>query len=429
MQKNKRGNLGFGIIFIILSLAVIVLAGAVAFRLITTGRTVVAAITQPDSPSPANAAGTPSPKPSSSPKPTLTPSPDEKDRVMPELDGVTPVLPLTGENTIPEIFESVNKAVVGIMNYQTQQFGTQELLEVYGTGTGVIVSTNGYILTNQHVLDNAEKIMVTLVTGEEYEARLIGGDVDTDIAVIKIDAEGLKAAPVGDSDKVRVGEYVLAIGNPIDSERLANTLTLGIISAKERSITIDGHTNSYLQTDAAVNYGNSGGPLINMSGEIIGINSAKTIVAGYDSLGLPVSAEGIGFSLPINEAVRIMKVLIENGSVERPAIGIMVTTLDAASAAQFDTVPGIYVDSVVTGGPADLAGLKAGDHIITVDGHSFAEHQELVQYIATKKVGDTLTFVVDRAGEQLTVTINLGNKATFDYDAVNPVGEEAEKQD
>lgn len=426
MQKKERGNLVFGIVFILLSLTAIVLLGMVTFRMITSGRSVVSAVTAEGAPAPA---ATAVPSLPSSPKPVVTPSPDENDRVMPGFDGVAPALPGMSENVIPEIFESVNESVVGILNYQTRVFGTQELLDVYGTGSGVIVSTDGFILTNQHVVDKAEKISVVLANGEEVEARLIGADVDTDIAVLRIDEKGLKPAPVGDSDKVRVGEYVLAIGNPIDSQRLTNTLTLGIVSAKERSITIDGHTNAYLQTDAAVNFGNSGGPLINMAGEIIGITSAKTIVAGYDSLGLPVSAEGIGFALPINDVVEIMKVLVEYGTVERPAVGIMVTTLDEVSSAQLGVVPGIYVDSVVTGGPADMAGLKAGDHILTVDGQNFEEHLELVEYIAERKIGDKLAFVIEREGEELTLTVDLGNKAALDYDALNPVGADPDLND
>ena len=192
-------------------------------------------------------------------------------------------------------------------------------------------------------------------------------------------------------------------------------MTFGIISAKSREITIEGQTNSYLQTDAAINYGNSGGPLLNMRGEVIGINSAKSITAGYDSFGNPISAEGIGFALPINTSVEIMRILIEKGTVERPAVGITVYTLTEAQAAKLNVEKGVYVESVVKDGPAFKAGVKAGDIIIKVNGSELADQSELVKVINSCKIGDSIDLVLLRNGEEISCTIQLGNKTEMNF--------------
>ena len=177
-------------------------------------------------------------------------------------------------------------------------------------GSGFVVSSDGLIVTNNHVIDGADEIEIEFFSGKKLPAKVIGKDEKTDIAVLKVESAQLQPLKLGDSDSVRVGEYVLAIGNPLSSDELANTITFGIVSATKREVTIDNYTNSYLQTDAAINFGNSGGPLNNLNGEVIGINSAKTITAGYDDLGNAVSAEGFGFALPINQVKKIMEVLI-----------------------------------------------------------------------------------------------------------------------
>ncbi|MDO4572037.1 MAG: trypsin-like peptidase domain-containing protein, partial [Clostridia bacterium] len=235
------------------------------------------------------------------PIPTATPVVDEEDRNMPELDGISPNIPGMIDNPIPDIFDAVSPGVVGVVNYQNLVINGREQLQVYGSGSGFIVSSSGYILTNAHVIEDASVVAIRFSDGEEVDAKVIGSDAETDVAVLKIERSGLSPLGLGDSDTVRVGEYVLAIGNPLDSDRLANTITFGIISAKAREITIDAYTNTFLQTDAAINFGNSGGPLLNMQGEVIGMNSAKTVTAGYDAYGNAISAEGIGFALPINK--------------------------------------------------------------------------------------------------------------------------------
>jgi serine protease Do len=228
----------------------------------------------------------------------------------------------------------------------------------------------------------------------------------------------LSPLKLGDSDQVRVGEYVLAIGNPLSTDELANTITFGIISATKREVTIDNYTNSYLQTDAAINFGNSGGPLINMNGEVIGINSAKTITAGYDALGNAVSAEGIGFALPINQVKRIMETLVVNGRIERPGIGVTVSTVDESIAEQLGVPVGALVESVVKDKPAAKAGVLAGDIIVEANGTAITTHQQLVNIVLSCMIGDELKISVYRDGEYLDLTITIGNKTDMNFDDI-----------
>ena len=222
---------------------------------------------------------------------------------------------------------------------------------------------------------------------------------------------------------MRVGEFVIAIGNPLDSERLANTTTFGVISAKAREITIDGHTNTYLQTDAAINFGNSGGPLLNMRGEVIGMNSAKSITAGFDEYGNAVSAEGIGFALPINAVCTIMERLITEGSIERPAVGITVYTLTEAVAAEMELPlsSGIYVASVVTDGPASRAGVCAGDIILSANGRTITEQAELIAIINECSVGDSIRLEIFRNGDTFSCDILLADKNQMDFNTIDPL--------
>lgn len=358
--------------------------------------------------------------------PVATPIPGNHD--MPALDGVAPdlsdIAPGFMNNPIPDIFDAVSPSVVGVVNYTTQSFGGRRMLSIYGSGSGFIVSSEGYILTNAHVIEDAEEITVLLSTGEEVPASIIGADNETDVAVLKVEHDGLIPMAIGNSDGVRVGEFVIAIGNPLDTDRLANTTTFGVISARAREITIDGHTNTYLQTDAAINFGNSGGPLLSMSGEVIGMNSAKSITAGYDEYGNAVSAEGIGFALPINTVCEIMELLITEGSIERPAIGITVYTLTEAIAAEMDLPlsAGICVASVVKDGPASRAGLRAGDIILSANGRSIAEQAELIAIINECGIGDTITVEIYRDGDTITCEILLADKNQMDFNDVEPGG-------
>ena len=356
--------------------------------------------------------------PMPNPNPTATPSDD--DRKMPALDGIAPYIMSDESNPIPDIFESVSSSVVGVINYTMQHYGTQDMLAIYGTGSGFIVSSEGYVLTNAHVVEDAQRVTVMLSSGEELDAIIVGADTQTDVAVLKVEKDGLKALSLGNSDDVRVGEFVLAIGNPLDLETLTNTLTYGIVSATNRQITIDGHTNEYVQTDAAINYGNSGGPLLNLNGEVIGMNSAKSVTAGYDAYGNAVSAEGIGFALPINTVVEIMQKLVTYGTIERPAVGITVVTLTETMAAQLDVQQGIYVQSVVKGSPASAAGIKAGDVIVGANGKKVLEKEELIEIINSCEIGDSIELELVRKGETIKCTVQLGNKTAMDFNDTDP---------
>ena len=356
-----------------------------------------------------------SPKPTVTPVPTPTPVVSDEDRKMPALDGVLPNLPGMVDNPIPDIFDAAAPGVVGILNYNTDQTGK---LSLYGSGTGFFISSDGYIITNAHVIESASKVTVLLDSGEEEDAQVIGKDEEIDICVLKISKSGMPALSLGDSDQVRVGEYVLAIGNPLDADKLANTLTFGIVSALAREITIDNYTNTYLQTDAAINFGNSGGPLLNMQGQVIGVNSAKTITAGYDAFGNAVNAEGIGFALPINQVKTVLSSLITKGKVERPGIGIVVGTVTETLAKEENLPLGAYVQSVVKGSPSAKAGLKAGDVITEANGTLITQQTELIELVKAMRIGDSLTVKVYRDGSYLELVITTENKSDMDFNNV-----------
>ena len=274
-----------------------------------------------------------------------------------------------------------------------------------GAGSGVIISSDGYILTCAHVVDGASNITVT-INDKDYTATLVGEDTTSDIAVIKIDANGLTPAVVGDSDTLTVGDNVLAVGNPLGE--LGGTVTSGIVSALNRSVSIQSsgsvNTMSLVQMDASVSPGNSGGGLFNMNGELIGIVNAKSSSS---------DAEGLGFAIPINDAIKVAQDLLENGYVTgRPYMGITyLAVTDAQTAAQLGVnAYGIYVMDVVSGGPADKAGLKAGDRIISIDNTEVAQKTDLGTLMQEHSAGDTLSITVARDGQMQTVSLTLGEK-------------------
>ena len=410
-RPPKRGGAFFAIV---VTLLILLLAGLITLLVYEKSRynAVQAAATPTPAPT---AAAIPTPGQSgeqAAPAPTATPAVQRK---MPALDGIAPIIPGTGDNPIPDIFDAVSPSVVGVINYVEMPVGDKEMLTVYGTGTGFLVSSEGYVLTNAHVVDGAQVVTVKLADGNEIDAEIIGSDTETDVAVLRVDAQGLQPLKCGDSEDVRVGEYVLAIGNPLDSDRLVNTLTFGIISAKAREITIDNYTNTYLQIDAAINYGNSGGPLLNMKGEVIGINSAKSFTAGYDSFGNPVAAEGIGFALPINHVLEIMEMLVTEGGIKRPGIGIMVTTVTEVMSEQDGIPVGALVENVVKGGPAQRAGLAAGDVIVEANGQQLTNHYQLIDIVTSANIGDVVTVRVYRDGAYLELAIIIGNKTDMNF--------------
>ena len=347
-------------------------------------------------------------KPSESASPAETPKPTS--RPMPELDGESPVIG-NSTNPIPDIVEQVSTGVLGVINYAyVREFGGTYVEQA--AGSAFMISTDGYIVTNAHVVEDADAVAVTFVDGTELDAEIIGMDKSMDVAVLKVEGENLHALKLGDSDAVRVGEFAIAIGDPTGRE-LAGTTTFGIIGATAREVNIDGRTNTYLQTDAAVNPGNSGGPLLNMAGEVIGITSAKTVTASYDEFGNAISAEGLGFAIPINDAMKIVSQLITRGYVLRPGIGVSIVTWDALSAQKYETVEGMLVYTVTKDGPADEAGLRPNDIIVEVDGAPVPTQDEFVAHVKAKTVGDTLELKVWRAGEYFDTTLTIGDLNTM----------------
>ena len=310
--------------------------------------------------------------------------------------------------TTSQVSEMVSPSVVVITTeqvvYSQWSWYGQNQVES-GAGSGVIISSDGYILTCAHVVSGASQITVT-IGDTDYTATVVGEDDTSDVAVLKIDATGLTPATVGDSDSLSVGDSVLAVGNPLGE--LGGTVTSGIVSALNRSVTIQGssstNTMSLIQMDASVSPGNSGGGLFNMNGELIGLVNAKSSSS---------DAEGLGFAIPINDAIQVAQDLLENGYVSgRPYMGITyIAVTDAQTAAQLNVnAYGVYVVDVVQGGPADKAGLKAGDRIVSIDGNEIAQKDDLGTLMQQHTAGDILSITVARDGQMQTVSLTLGEK-------------------
>lgn len=273
-----------------------------------------------------------------------------------------------------------------------------------GTGSGVIISTDGYIVTNNHVIDGAQDIEVSLSDNQSYKATLIGTDPSTDIALIKIDVEDLPAITLGNSDNVRVGEWVLAIGNPFN---LNSTVTAGIVSAKARNINIlrdQRAIESFIQTDAAVNPGNSGGALVDLNGNLIGINTAIASPTG--------SFSGYSFAVPVTIVRKVMEDLLQYGTVQRGFLGVIIRTVDGnlARAEGFDFLKGVYVDSLMDNGAAKDAGVEKGDVIISVNDREVNTSSQLQAAVGTLRPGDDVKLTVMRDGDEKTLTAVLRNQ-------------------
>ena len=296
--------------------------------------------------------------------------------------------------------QAVGPTVVGITNkaYARDSFNRKVLVE-QGTGSGVIFDSNGYIATNNHVIENAQEILVSLADGRVLNGRVLGADPATDLAVVKVDVTGLQAAVLGDSDSLLVGEPAIAIGNPLGLE-FKGSVTAGVISALNRSIEIGERKFKLIQTDAAINPGNSGGALVNADGMVVGINSAKISIAGV---------EGIGFSLPINTARPILQSLIDKGRVVRPYLGVVIIDRNTAATYgyEFNIDKGIYILKISKDGPASKAGLKEGDIILKVAGMETNRVADLRGTVDTKAVGDKVDLLIIRSGKEQTVSVLL----------------------
>lgn len=329
--------------------------------------------------------------------------------------------------TTEEVVEKVLPSVVGIestftmtssgnsgnyYNFGGFGFGQNQqpqTSEATGTGTGVIITEDGYIVTNAHVIYDSEygagladSISVLLNDDNTYDAEVIGYDTDCDLAVLKIQADGLVAAEFGNSDDLRLGESVIAIGNPLGFE-LMDTVTSGIVSGLNRQININDKSMTLLQTDAAINSGNSGGPLINKYGQVIGINSSK-MSASYSE----TSIEGIGFAIPSNEAAKIVEDIMKYGYVTgKPQLGISCQNVTDTISRMYGLPMGVYITAVADNSAADKAGLQAGDIIIEVDGEVISTFDELTAKKNEHKAGESIDIVFTRNGEDKTVTVTL----------------------
>ncbi len=299
--------------------------------------------------------------------------------------------------TISEIVDMNADSVVEILVSGTAQGYFGQMQPVEGAGSGVIYSKDGYIVTNYHVIQGANKVQVTLHNGETYPASIVGGNNDMDIAVIKINASDLKPAKVGDSSTVEVGDTAVAIGNPLG--QLGGTATTGIISALDRNLTIEGRTLSLMQTDAAINGGNSGGGLFNSKGELIGIVDAKSSGVGI---------EGLAFALPINSVVDDIDDIIENGNVTtRPVVGVTIADVSEDSARYYQLESaGVYITQV-TGENAKKAGFQSEDRIVSLDGEEINSSQQFVAAVKKHKAGDVVTIVVSRSGQEIEIKTEL----------------------
>ena len=293
------------------------------------------------------------------------------------------------------------------------------------SGSGFIISDDGYILTNYHVINGYDTVTVSTYDEETYEASVIGYDESDDIAVLKIDGENLKPVTLGDSDTLRVGETVYAIGNPLGE--LTFSLTGGIVSALSRNIqTETGSSMSLIQTDCAINSGNSGGALFNTRGEVIGITNAKYSASGSQEAEI----DNIGFAIPINSVKRIVSSIIENGYVLKPYIGIMVSPLSDETASVTGLKSGAVVMDITEGAPADLAGLQVNDVIVQVDDKTIKDSNTLVQVISATEPGDVLTFHVYRQGNEIELSVEIGSKtesALKNEEAAAAAAEEADQ--
>jgi Do/DeqQ family serine protease len=277
-----------------------------------------------------------------------------------------------------------------------------------GLGSGVIINGSGYILTNNHVVDKATTVKVTLLDKREFTAKVIGADPQTDVAIVKIDASGLPALPLGNSDSSRVGDLCFAIGNPFGYD---HTVTMGIVSAKGRSLENGLHIQNFIQTDAAINPGNSGGALINARGELIGMNTA-IITGGGGGFGGEAGNIGIGFAVPVNLAKQVMDQIIKTGKVSRGYMGVSLQELtpDLAQSFGLKDTHGAVIADVTAGGPGDKGGLKSGDIVTAIDGNKIANQNELTLAVTEHAPGSTVTLDVVRNGQPTKVNVTLGQR-------------------
>ena len=322
-----------------------------------------------------------------------------------ELPDTIPVYPEVSYITAPGAIYQQNVQSVVLITSQIRSTMYGQTMTSVSSGSGFVLTEDGYVVTNHHVIDGASSVTVTMHDGTEYAAKIVGSDSTNDVAVLKIEEDvTLQAVTIGSSDALSVGDQVVAIGNPLGE--LTSTLTVGYVSAKERDVTTDGTTINMIQTDAAINSGNSGGPLFNSQGEVVGITTAK--YSGSSSSGATI--EGIGFAIPIDDVMPLVDDLMNYGYINSAYLGVMVSDMDTTTASYYGLPVGAYVQEVTSGYCAERAGLQAKDIIVALGDYEVESISDLTKALRKFKAGDTTTITVFRSGQELSLSITLDEK-------------------
>ncbi|MEX2349437.1 MAG: trypsin-like peptidase domain-containing protein [Flavobacteriaceae bacterium] len=328
------------------------------------------------------------------------------------VDGTNLDFTIAAEKTVNAVVHIKNRTTTtrpsNIFEYL---YGGGQQREVVGSGSGVVITPDGYIVTNNHVIDNASQIEVVLNDNKSYHAELVGTDPKTDIALLKIDTEeDLPYVPFADSNSIKIGEWVLAVGNPFN---LTSTVTAGIVSAKARNLSeFDGNPQSFIQTDAAVNRGNSGGALVNVNGELVGINTAISSQTG--------AYIGYSFAVPSNITRKVVEDILEFGNVQRAILGIQVLNTNSNEAKELgvDAIQGVYVADIERGSGADLGGIKKGDIIKKLDHIRVTKYSDLAGYLGAKRPNDVVNVTLERNGKETIVPVTLVKLETYEISSL-----------
>ena len=320
--------------------------------------------------------------------------------------------PSTGSSNLADVIDSVMPSVVSITTTQYAQRAGTEVASGYGSG--FVYSADGLIATNNHVVEGAGRIYVTLNGDEQqYEAEVVATDSYSDLAILKIDKTGLTPVKFGSSSSLRLGDTVFVIGSPYNG-LFANSVSSGIVSGLNREMVLNSATQTFIQTDAAVNPGNSGGPMFNANGELVGIITRKSMLSTVT--GETTSIEGIGFAIPSDVASPVLEQLAQGQQVPRSGIGIMGSSLTEQGKQAYNVENGIYVASVSKGGPAEKAGLEVGDIITKLDGQAIGSMDEMIQLMESKNIGDSITLTYVRNGQENTATVTIGDKTQMNFE-------------
>ena len=320
--------------------------------------------------------------------------------------------PNTGSSNLADVIDSVMPSVVSITTTQYAQRAGTEVASGYGSG--FVYSADGLSATNNHVVEGAGRIYVTLNGDEQqYEAEVVATDSYSDLAILKIDKTGLTPVKFGSSSSLRLGDTVFVIGSPYNG-LFANSVSSGIVSGLNREMVLNSATQTFIQTDAAVNPGNSGGPMFNANGELVGIITRKSMLSTVT--GETTSIEGIGFAIPSDVASPVLEQLAQGQQVPRSGIGIMGSSLTEQGKQAYNVENGIYVASVSKGGPAEKAGLEVGDIITKLDGQAIGSMDEMIQLMESKNIGDSITLTYVRNGQENTATVTIGDKTQMNFE-------------